>query len=324
MRNVRIDSLKGLLISLVVLGHCLTYGEPHDEIKTILSNWIYIFHMPLFVILSGYFTHVESKNYWERTLLLLESYVVFQIIKGWLSSYSFIDYLTVPASMMWYLWALLLWRIITFIGSKCHLPTYFDYLILILLFIGGLSVGFVDKIGVQFALSRLFVFAPFFWLGYLLQKKDVCFVLVRNPIWISLPMIIAPIIIVTCITNNDVLNVRQVLRGVSGYGGDLHYFFGRVVWYVLALMMSIGLTRIVYENKVLSEVGCESLKYYLFHGVVLMVMKKTSLPWPWYMSFVYWSVIMSVFYYFNRTKFSSFIIHPISNLIGKTNKKNSI
>lgn len=315
VRDGKIDSLKGLLISFVVLGHCLTYGEPHDGIKTVLSNCIYIFHMPLFVLLSGYFTHVDSKHFWKGMLLILESYVVFQLIKGWLSDYSLMEYLTTPAPMMWYLWALLIWRAATFIWNQLCFPKYLDYAVLVILFFVALGVGFVDRIGALFALSRLCVFAPFFWLGFMAQKKDVSTFLGRIPQWLSIVFLLVPLDFVTLCTICDVLNVRQVLRGVNGYGGELLYFIGRAVWYLLAMMMSVGLSSLVGENKLLTIIGRDSLKYYLFHGVVLTLMVKMAMPWPWYMSFVYWIVLMTVFYFFNKTKLSNFILHPISSVI---------
>ena len=42
-----IDSAKGLLILLVVLGHM-------SDINGELKNWIFTFHMPAFFIISGY------------------------------------------------------------------------------------------------------------------------------------------------------------------------------------------------------------------------------------------------------------------------------
>lgn len=44
------DTLKGLLILLVILGHCGT------ALSDGLLSVIYSFHMPLFVFISGYFS----------------------------------------------------------------------------------------------------------------------------------------------------------------------------------------------------------------------------------------------------------------------------
>jgi fucose 4-O-acetylase-like acetyltransferase len=44
-----IDRLKGLAIILVVMGHIIGFSQPEDGINT----FIYTFHMPLFMFLSG-------------------------------------------------------------------------------------------------------------------------------------------------------------------------------------------------------------------------------------------------------------------------------
>lgn len=44
-----IDRLKGLAIILVVMGHIFGFNQPEDGINT----FIYTFHMPLFMFLSG-------------------------------------------------------------------------------------------------------------------------------------------------------------------------------------------------------------------------------------------------------------------------------
>lgn len=56
MNNKRVeymDTLKGLLIILVVFGH--------TGIDSSIQKWIYSFHMPLFLIISGFF-YKESRD----------------------------------------------------------------------------------------------------------------------------------------------------------------------------------------------------------------------------------------------------------------------
>ena len=125
MRDGRIDSLKGVLIALVVWGHCFLYGVPQDNVKMVIANYVYLFHMPFFVFLSGYFTHVKSNSFWKGMLYIFESYVVFQLIKGFLQGYTVMEYLSIPAPMMWYLWALLVWRLMAYVLSRFKLSQYF-------------------------------------------------------------------------------------------------------------------------------------------------------------------------------------------------------
>lgn len=56
-RNLKIDTIRGLLIILVVLGH---YGNGIDH------DIIFLFHMPLFFIISGFFLkreRLENNDY---------------------------------------------------------------------------------------------------------------------------------------------------------------------------------------------------------------------------------------------------------------------
>ena len=135
MRDGRIDSLKGVLIALVVWGHCCLYGIPQDSVKIVIANYVYLFHMPFFVFLSGYFTYPNSKSFWKGMLIIFESYVVFQFIKGFIQGYSLIDYLTIPAPMMWYLWALLIWRLFAFLIIGFKISDSAKYIVLASLFV---------------------------------------------------------------------------------------------------------------------------------------------------------------------------------------------
>lgn len=73
--NPTIDTIKGILILFVILGHLLPGGLN----SSFLRYSIYSFHMPLFLFISGYLFHLEKsaqmgvkelvKKYWKRMLL---------------------------------------------------------------------------------------------------------------------------------------------------------------------------------------------------------------------------------------------------------------
>lgn len=53
IRDTRIDALKGILIVLVVLGH-----SGND----VIHNVVFLFHMPCFFMISGYFITETGKK----------------------------------------------------------------------------------------------------------------------------------------------------------------------------------------------------------------------------------------------------------------------
>ena len=317
VRDDRIDSLKGVLISLVVFGHCFLYGHPQDTVKMTIANWVYLFHMPFFVFLSGYFTHTNSQKYWKGVLTIVESYVVFQILKGILQGFSLREFLLIPAPMMWYLLALIVWRSLFFFVDKVARSKAVKWVICISLFVVGLLVGFEQEVGKTLALSRIIVFAPFFYLGTLSQGFDFVGFCKKMPQWLAVVMMLAAVALVAFLTPQDYVNVRETVRGASGYGvaNTMAGFMSRLVFYLLAIVMSVSLTSLVSPSKLLGQIGKDSLKYYLFHGILLSFMVFLKLPWSWYFAFIYGLMLMVILYFFNKTKLSDFAIRPISYIL---------
>lgn len=54
-RKCNYDFIKGVLIILVVWGHCCSYLSGSNYEKNLLTSYIRLFQMPLFIFMSGYF-----------------------------------------------------------------------------------------------------------------------------------------------------------------------------------------------------------------------------------------------------------------------------
>ncbi len=61
-RNVAFDFVKAFAIWLVVYGHCEQYLLTLDRIDNPVYQFIYTFHMPLFMMVSGYFSVSSLKQ----------------------------------------------------------------------------------------------------------------------------------------------------------------------------------------------------------------------------------------------------------------------
>ena len=86
-RDVWLDNVKVLAILLVVVGHGVGTVRNQSELAPAVSNFIYIFHIPLFVIVSGWTARrvsASSANVMKTVLQLIVPYVIFESFTSWL------------------------------------------------------------------------------------------------------------------------------------------------------------------------------------------------------------------------------------------------
>lgn len=69
MRDRRIDFVKGVCILLLVWGHLPRMGTFHDVLENIVI-WIYTFHVPIFVLISGYLFGNKVGTWCEMKLVV--------------------------------------------------------------------------------------------------------------------------------------------------------------------------------------------------------------------------------------------------------------
>ena len=100
-RNYYIDNLKFILITLVVVGHFaikMTYMAPIQS----LLYFIYLFHMPCFIFVSGFLAkriNAGGKLRIDKILGMLWLYFIFKLINTLITPELFIvTYTTVPGT----------------------------------------------------------------------------------------------------------------------------------------------------------------------------------------------------------------------------------
>jgi len=184
-RNLTIDYLKAFAIVLVVLGHSLQYGlgQPNDGI---FDNWlmkfIYSFHMPLFMMISGYLFgfSVKKHSFNDNLLGKLKSLLV--PIAFWSIPVTFIDiikysperlnpwdffktYLNEFIGQFWFLWAVLLCSVVVLIVNRFLKDSIIVYVVIF-----GLTFVIPNMIMVDELYRFMF---PLFVLAYLICKYNI-------------------------------------------------------------------------------------------------------------------------------------------------------
>ncbi len=173
-RNPWFDNIKGFLVIFVVIGHMLTDLRFDYDGKLLETVYlvIYAFHMPLFIILSGYFFR---ENKYLRVIQLFAVYCVWQLLIGsWatfndgmplLSGENIGTHLLRPYWALWYLFVMVVWYIVT--PYVVHLRGYVWFGLAFALLYGFEleNTGFL-------ALRKLIMFYPYFLLGNYLSEHE--------------------------------------------------------------------------------------------------------------------------------------------------------
>src|SRR5690348_5045484 len=168
-RYPALDNARFVLIALVVVGHLIEQLVHTGPTADALYRWIYLFHMPAFVLVSG---ALSSPVLTRRRLVrivtgLLLPYVLFQTLypawDAWLfgSGDWSQGYLT-PYWLLWYLLSLACWRLMLPVFARLKYPLPIAVAV-------ALAAGAVSWIGYPFSLSRTLAFFPLFLLGFRLR-----------------------------------------------------------------------------------------------------------------------------------------------------------
>ncbi len=179
------DNARFAAIVLVVLGHAiqrLTYDSDAAEALYLL---VYAFHMPLFALVSGYFSSAAepTRRRMARVFTdLIAPYVIFEtlwtIVQFAVTGRTNLD----PAQPSWTLWfllALALFRVALPYLALLRAPVVWALAI-------SIAAGYLPSIDSTFSVSRFLGLLPFFTLGWWLREHDVVArlgLLASRPVW---------------------------------------------------------------------------------------------------------------------------------------------
>lgn len=267
------DNAKFILIFLVVLGHVISPLKEHDNLLLSLYSIIFLFHMPAFIFISGYF----SKGYNKKGYLLkmikkiLLPYFIFQSIYSvfyyWNGQVADLQFdLFQPHWTLWFLISLFWWNLFLHIFAKLK------WIGLVIATIIGILIGYMDNIGSFLSLSRTFVFFPYFLLGYLLDLKHLKWI---KKVKFS-PVIGMTILLITMLLFGLFFPKDAIpwLLGDTSYAnmGVKEHIDGlkRLAQYLVTLIVVYGFLAIVpSKNFKFTIIGKRTLYIYLLHGFII-------------------------------------------------------
>lgn len=310
-RDNRIDSIKGVLIILVIIGHLMGRCGT-GMINEILIKFIYTFHMPLFILISGYLTKIDSKvSFWRGIKNIALPLVVFQILNAVMicaqGNGLSLSLLFIPYWTLWYLLSLIFWRILLLYTPNrllLHPKLYLAICICISLICGFMHGGRI------FSVQRTFNFYPFFLYGFYM-KNNVFPTSIGNRYVSYLFLSVLLGLIVIGLYPDDCL---LLLRGADHYGRQ--QLLSKAFLLFCAYVASISFYNIIKEDtKIFSVIGRNSLFYYLFHGliiecIILPLIIEFKLPQTFLYILVYTVFTVSFISFLRKISFCRWLIKP--------------
>ncbi|MFA3836738.1 acyltransferase family protein [Streptomyces aureus] len=195
-RDAFFDNAKYLAIVLVAMGHSWEPLTDHSRVAEALYMTVYTFHMPAFIVISGYFSRsFDMRPDRLRRLVtgVAVPYVIFEVaytfFKRWADNdptqpFSLLD----PWYLTWFLVALFIWRLTTPLWKIVRWPVPLAVAIAVLAAVS-------PDIGDDLDLQRVLQFLPFFVLGLFLKPEHFQLVRRREVRILSVPIFAAALVL---------------------------------------------------------------------------------------------------------------------------------
>lgn len=171
-RDAFFDNAKYLAIILVACAHAWEPYRGDSRAATALYIVVYAFHMPAFILISGYFSRgfdLSPRKVRRLLTCVVVPYVLFEtaysLFRRWAHDepgypVSLVD----PYFLSWFLIALFLWRLTTPLWQNVKWPVAIALGV-------SLAASLTPDIGPDLDLQRVLQFLPFFVLGLALRAE---------------------------------------------------------------------------------------------------------------------------------------------------------
>lgn len=307
------DSVKTFLIFMVILGHVIAPYKSGtlNDVNLFVETIIFSFHMPLFVMISGYFCHYTQKpgSFVKRLLELLATFVVFQLIKVVISGdYSLASFLT-PKYTLWYILCLVYWRIYVYLLAK-RLPWGVILAIAVAISLGA---GFLPYKLLSF--QRACAFLPFFVFGTMMHEFKLTEKIDRIKPEYALGAVIICLTLFVFMEHSIGVNLKKdILIAKTMYSGALGILW-RSVWLLLATVISLGVYRLVPDSPRLAKYGAATLTIYMFHPFFTKqfpyLLDATPIPNDLLVNVLYSFLVFAVCILLSKSRIVGYIVKPL-------------
>ena len=277
-RVAKWDNIKFFLIFCVAAGHYLLRIEELPNAKRLIF-FIYLFHMPAFMFLSGLFSNntIEKKRY-DKIFSYLTGFFLLKIVLFFIKlifNHKISFHLLQMDDISWYLFVLFVFYMITIILRR------FPYLaVMCVSVILACAAGYVEEIGTWLSISRILCFYPFFWTGYCMKADRILEVSSMKQVRIFSILYTVLILIIVYLKTDSIWWFRKIAQGKYSYSAlqELSQYgvLVRLVWYVEAGLLILALISLMPSfRSFVTTCGSRTLAVYILHYIPMCLFFKT-------------------------------------------------
>jgi len=285
-RDPWFDNSKMLLVTLVVLGHTwsklevLGDGIPPDERISHVYDFVYAWHVPAFVLVTGYLSRSMT---WSRQRLaslvttVAVPYVVFECaltaMHRYVGGLPTNDLLRIPHSPMWFLATMFLWRLATPVFLRVPRPVALATAVALSLLSGLTTME-------TLAFDRFLGFLPFFVLGLVLRRED--WELLRRPLVKVLAVVV--LVLLWRETARTDEHITSAWFHYAAPYSDLEVsategMVTRLILIGIALAASLAFFSLVPRGRSwLTTLGAATMTVYVVHDFFVLAMAYSDYP----------------------------------------------
>ena len=268
------DNYKLILIILVVIGHLMKEHQDYSRTARTIYWWIYLFHMPAFIMASGMFAKrsIRERRY-EKVFMFLILYfmIKFMIFLTRVLLGERISMTLFSASgVEWYAFALGVFYLLTMFLQKFDRRHIF-----LLALVLGCAAGYDKSIGDEYVLARIITFYPFFLLGFYLESEQVMAFTGKKLFKTAAVLALVIALLVGLFYIDKVYWSIDLIKGNTSYkifAKDVRAYavFYRLGQYLVAGLLVFSVFALVPSRKLaFSYIGRQTLPIYALHYIVI-------------------------------------------------------
>ena len=293
-RIYRYDNVKALLIFLVVLGHMTTDYVSDSHLIRWTTLWIYSFHMPAFIFISGlvhkhYVTEEraalgikgETKLRWDKVIgFFLCGYglkLFLQFTRTLMGQHPLWHTIAEPG-IPWYLFVMAEYEVLFYLMRKLDGKAK-PWMMITGAFVLSAAIGYFPSINDTFCLSRMINFLPIYMVGYYLDMRGFNESLsskrwVRIVGWCGIVISLA----VCCFGRWGLYSWRKWFTGRRSYEFLTDFFpyaynYGwciRIAVWLVAIAITLCIVSVIPDKEFgyITTVGARTLNIYFWHRPV--------------------------------------------------------